>query len=869
MSRGTERPLAVVWSRRDVRGGAAPDAGFRCSFESGFGVPAGRRVSWTQMVAEMFDQIKNDRFLDDLESPDELRRRNAIFAMVKASEIRAIPSLKHISSFDESMELRFLARKALRFMARSSPAAAREVAPVSAGVSVALSRDNPSLIGIRLAARDPGMRASALKAAGSNGDISLLPKVLARIGVEDHSEVRSLLVLVIGILGGAAHLREVADFLRDDDPRVRSNAVEALEKMRHPSAYAIIIRALQDPDHRVKTTCLKVLGNLGKINLVRCCEAMMSSQEYWMRDSAAYCLAVAAVPEGIPILEGALEDEYESVKIKAKQGLSRMAENGHQAAQKALEKAGDIKDEESLEDFLKLECMTDKHRIEDIDSSDLTQRRRATRQLVAMTADTREVPELLQRLRDESDPEVRAGLLRALGRYNVSHVLTALKAYLSDPSDVIRSAVVDALGNLDLPEAISLVIPRLEDESPRVRVSAIMALSRIKDQDVEPYVKAMVEHTSSEHREAAIFLIVELGQPGLHVYLEKLCTDEDLEISSKAAETLNFTGFDDLSAETVPTPIPLASPTSDPADERAGPTTSPVEPDKSVGSQGLGIPARLAATPKATPAQRRGSGTPGDHAQENLAGAAGEVAGAPIESESRDASSAPRSQPSRPFSAGIPSFSSDPIRVERRSPGGSGLAKKSALVLAGIGLLFAFVRHGVNSWRQGRPAYSIAQLRVALNGQNLVEIERYLSIEKFVGAALAAVMDPDQARLGMEDIASRAGIDVTQPEPVQRTAAELRKSLGSPAESGKNVDPEALDFSLQWLIGRLRTAKGEIIQDISYTDEGSVAIIRIPYDHDHASFLLRIQLISRDGIWQVSGVENYGALIQKVMSSGP
>ncbi|MBI4864236.1 MAG: HEAT repeat domain-containing protein [Candidatus Riflebacteria bacterium] len=319
----------------------------------------------------MSEPAQTDVLLIDLESPDEPARRAAIFALATAGEIRAIPQLKRMSAQDDSMELRYLARKALHMMGARDPVARSLVAPPSAHDSRKLAVGPLELIGPRLADPDPAKRASALRAAARKGDPVLLPAVLDRVGKEDSPEVRSLLVQVVAILGGKAQLPVIGQHLSDPDVRVRANTVEALEELDDVGAWALIIRALQDPDHRVKVNAVRALGKLGKLNLIRCCRAMVVSKDYWLRDAAVHCLASARLPEAVSLLEKALGDSYEAVRVKARRGLKVLAEMNVPEAVDALQKAENIKEKEDPEDFLKLEKLVPEPRPDALKSRDV------------------------------------------------------------------------------------------------------------------------------------------------------------------------------------------------------------------------------------------------------------------------------------------------------------------------------------------------------------------------------------------------------------------------------------------------------------------------------------------------------------------
>jgi len=293
------------------------------------------------------------RILQALKSSDPDDRRSGIFASVKAKSQEASPILRSIAGSDNVAELRFLARKALCLL--GTPTASPGLSAASSSVEIEVG----------LASDDPDIRASALRTAATKEDRSLLPYMVKRIHEERNVEVRGVLVLALAQLGGADQFENVVRFLSDSDGRCRANAVEALHSLAVPEAYPHIVRMVQDEDNRVRANALKALGELGKVNVLKCCQTMLlPSQDYWVRDSAAWLLASWKMPEAVPLLEQALKDPYPAVAIKAKKGLEALAAHGVDEAKNVLSRATPIGDTESLEDFLALEKQPQNTRVE-------------------------------------------------------------------------------------------------------------------------------------------------------------------------------------------------------------------------------------------------------------------------------------------------------------------------------------------------------------------------------------------------------------------------------------------------------------------------------------------------------------------------
>ncbi|MBI4864056.1 MAG: HEAT repeat domain-containing protein [Candidatus Riflebacteria bacterium] len=490
-----------------------------------------------------------DRSLADLDSVDEATRKAAIVAVAKAGEIRAIPILKEIWAHDPSVELRFLARKALHFMASANRQGGAPSTAPSSGHSGLMASSTPEIVEARLVSQDASVRASALRGVARSGDGRVLPSVLARVGREDHPEVRALLVHVIAIVGGKAHLSTVALHLKDPEPRVRASTIEALERLADAHAWALIIRSVQDPDRRVKKTAVSSLGRLGKLNLLRCCEAMLASGESWLRDAATHCLSAARLPEALPLLKKALEDEQEGIRLKARAGVHFLAESGLPAAAALLatgQSPGQPKPEspekllETTAQFLDLKSLMPEEKTDDLESRDAEIRRSATRRLSRAMAVDSHLPILLVRLGQEADPGVLAELLAAVARIKKPDTVTVLGGYLRHGEPVVRSAAVQGLGSLGDPAALDAVVQLLDDRSPEVVSRAVLALKCRSDVSVEAALRRLGSDKDASVRLLAVYTLSMLGDGRFAGLLSSLAEDGDAEVAAKAREALEM-----------------------------------------------------------------------------------------------------------------------------------------------------------------------------------------------------------------------------------------------------------------------------------------------------------------------------------------
>jgi HEAT repeat protein len=509
-----------------------------------------------------------ENLLFDLDSELDEVRRAAVFAAATTDNVKVVHKLTEMAGKDPSIEIRFIVRKLLHALAAKARTGGTPVkARKSAGITKRLTLEGVPVITYSLSSPSDDVRASAYRAAAMTRDPALLPGLLQRIPpeVETDSELRSMLVRVIAMVGGKDQTKAVSRFLQDPDSRCRATAVEVLGEFRDVTTFALIVGALQDPDNRVMTAAITALQSVGAINLLKVCSLMLRSDQYWARDSACYCLGAARLPESIPILKEALTDSYEGVRIKAKKALMALAQLGHATAKEAVAQATAVKEHEAPEDFMKLSelsaSLSRTDIAQDLRSSEVKARRKATGQLTALgVVDVHHLPMLLSQLDQETDPTALAHLVSAVALAGGEETVPSMKKFASHSDSRVRAALADAMAKIATSEALALVRPLLRDPDATVVAHALMALAQDPAVDVDRAVEAMVSHKEALHRRMAIFVITELELERLAPFLEKLAHDDDGAVAGMARQAQKI-----ARGARRPAPAPGAAPAPPPA----------------------------------------------------------------------------------------------------------------------------------------------------------------------------------------------------------------------------------------------------------------------------------------------------------------
>lgn len=476
--------------------------------------------------------------IQSLRSPLEGERERAIQDLVRSGDVRAEELLQKIASSDESVAVRYMAKKGLFFLRKRSGGEGLESGPANEGTSPGEGLPAEKLQAL-LASPDQEQKLRLLQGLSRRKLTSALPVLLEHDVASEPPEIRSNMVLVIGILGGEGELRYLRRFLDDPDPRVRANTVEAMEYLGSPKMYPLLVKAMSDPDNRIRANAIKALRSYGKVNCLTLLEKMIGSQKVWMRDSAVYALSLMGEADSLPLLRKALEDEEPSVRDKARSGLEELARRGVPGASSALEEYEEPSKDFGLESLFEVppqqEDLFDLTKGDPLESEDPKVRIRGVDFLVE-TQDQSRFKALLRAARKEEDGFVRAKMVVGLGRIGDSSSVAPLLNFLQDEVDRVRANAIEALVAADRGQSQHYLLPMLEDPNNRVRANAVMALSDSDECDVHSTLAEMVRSDQPLMRKSAFYAITDLATQGAHALIRELVDDEDAELRAKVQE---------------------------------------------------------------------------------------------------------------------------------------------------------------------------------------------------------------------------------------------------------------------------------------------------------------------------------------------
>lgn len=195
---------------------------------------------------------------DALQSPDPAAREQIVTALARLADRELGPLLLKTLRSDTADAVRRAAADGLRRVADKSmipqllEAAKGEDKTETMLVLIGLLGDlgdRAALPFFRdcLRSSEPSVQAAALRAIGSFRDSSLVPFYLERLKVTTSAEVRLTLLRNLSGWGDRRAVEAFRRSLKDEDPRVRAAALEAIVEFQDPEVVALLAERLAGP----------------------------------------------------------------------------------------------------------------------------------------------------------------------------------------------------------------------------------------------------------------------------------------------------------------------------------------------------------------------------------------------------------------------------------------------------------------------------------------------------------------------------------------------------------------------------------------------------------------------------------------------
>lgn len=467
------------------------------------------------------------QIIKDWRHADTGSKRSLIKQIVKTGSQDGLKLLSQIFNRDRDIEIRQSARKAYnslyKYCFNSSDSPLQDD-----GQKIEYSHQE--LIEM-LNSFDPEQEMKALAFLQNHSSPSALQ--FLRLNYERYSDdrVKATLVKTIGRYGDATDIPICYRFLEDASPRVRANAIEALEVINHPNTHMIFVQWLSDSDNRVKANCIKALHKLGQQSVNRILDEMLHSEYMAYKESALYVISLSPSRQGLYLLQTFLSEEYDHALIE--RALYIIQEFGQANVPGAQEYLDEYY--QGVVDYQSTDFWNADFNPEDLHSKDSEIVLRSLARILENEY-LNYGEDLAQVLSHSTDERITSSIIRIFGELGMVDFLDHVLLYLTSSEDRIRANAVEAAGRLGYKESDMVVY--LNDPNNRVRANAIVALAPYLD--VGNAINEMSQHVDPLFRRSLLYAIREVRDQCALDALDRLVQDEEASIRNQAMEVLQF-----------------------------------------------------------------------------------------------------------------------------------------------------------------------------------------------------------------------------------------------------------------------------------------------------------------------------------------
>jgi len=158
------------------------------------------------------------------------------------------------------------------------------------------------------------------------------------------------------------------------------------------------------------------------------------------------------------------------------------------------------------------------------------------------------LPDLLSRTAGR-DHAARVHIIRIIGKFSNPEVQDTLEKLLHDTNRQVRAAALEALGGMDTQQNIKLIASLLLDTDLEVQNKAVELLIKLRDPETCKYLVDVLKDESEYTRRNAVEVLNEIADPTSIKYLLTAIGDGDWWVRSRACDALaNIGGPKVLSA---------------------------------------------------------------------------------------------------------------------------------------------------------------------------------------------------------------------------------------------------------------------------------------------------------------------------------
>jgi len=461
----------------------------------------GMQVDIVKIIAQIDDPKTVEGLLKMLDRGDPAIGAEIVKTLSDKNAREAIPAIaaqikKHLAASTDQ-ERRFLkaAADALRklggpeteesliLLAQSSALIAR----LDALMALGNFRDENATKCLVQALADPEfqVRLTALNSIKQSLDPAAVDAVAGLLN-DQRKEVRLAAIETLGLYAVPGTASKLA--IEYNDEKLYKAAVAALANMDSKDSRDFLIKALANPDRKVRHNALRGLGlswAKGDADVVNALITLLQAEgDRQARDLALVALGNAATDEAMKRLETAAQSKGDDAKAAiAALGLTRsetaadiliglLTKLGYESRMLAIDALGRIGNEKAIEPLTKLFDQTDpKLRIAAVHALGMFKSEAAKNAIIKFLKDT--------------NPSVLKAAMVTLAKYGDAADVRMLVIQLSGAEKPeIRKAAVESMPYYAAPDMVQPLIARIKDDAQPVSAAALKSLRRLLNRDL-------------------------------------------------------------------------------------------------------------------------------------------------------------------------------------------------------------------------------------------------------------------------------------------------------------------------------------------------------------------------------------------------
>jgi HEAT repeat protein len=362
--------------------------------------------------------------------------------------------------------------------------------------------------------------------------------MLAFLADSSRHSARAWAANILGELKAPRAFPTLITALKDLDDEVRAKAAAALGRLGDRRAVTYLLdHLLTDPAPFVRARIAGALGQFAGNEVIDRLVRALGDPAWWVRMRSVEALEQIGPTAEAPLIV-ALDDPDPEIRIRAAVALERLGvparlvaliEQGEATSDTAalLTKLGVAGARELLAELLH-------HASPAVRTAVVTAIRAADRKDLT--------PELIERVRQDGDPGLRAVALDALHALGARDGVPAALDALGDADERVRASATGLLGALGGSELAGVIQPRTHDREPLVRAAAARALGLVRATGAERDFSRLLQDPDPRVRAAAAEGTAEAHWQGAAPTLTQLLTDPDGEVRLAAARALGEVG---------------------------------------------------------------------------------------------------------------------------------------------------------------------------------------------------------------------------------------------------------------------------------------------------------------------------------------